>query len=331
MTKLALIGVGGWGSNYLRLLADGDSEYVIVDPSPDAVTDARVVSSAPIFASVDQILGDETIGAAIIATPARTHNELTRLLLEHGKHVLVEKPVAFEVAELDELYRLADERSLVLMSGHLLQHHPAVREMVSLIKAGRLGEVQHVSSTRSSLGQVRTDENVLWSLAPHDMSLTLEVFQELPETIRCWGVQVFGSVADVATCHLSLANGATALVHVSWLSPVKQQQLVVYGSEGVIVFDDRLEWDAKLSLTTLPRGTALTRPMSSRVLLAASATAIPLQPRPPLAAQLSEFLSAVGGSGSAERDRWLARSVTSMLQTADISMALGGDLVTVGT
>ena len=196
----------------------------------------------------DELLGDPNVDAVVIATPVPTHYELARRALEAGKHVLVEKPPAMKGAEMDELVRLAAERDLVLMPGHLLLYHPGVRKLKELVDAGDLGEVLCVYTNRQNLGIVRTNENALWSLGVHDLSVILWLIGEEPSEAVAYGRDFLtDGVEDVVFCYLRFPSGKIAHMHLSWLDPHKMRKMTVVGREKMVVFDD-MELERKVTV-----------------------------------------------------------------------------------
>jgi predicted dehydrogenase len=184
----------------------------------------------------------------VIATPVPTHYELTRRALNAGKHVFVEKPPALSGAEADELVAIAGERGLVLLPGHLLLYHPAVVKLRQLIDSGELGEMLYVYGNRQNLGQIRKDENALWSLGTHDLSVILHLVGEEPSEAWARGESfIHEGVEDVVFCYLRFPSGVVAHMHLSWLDPHKMRKLTVVGRHKMAVFDD-MELERKVTV-----------------------------------------------------------------------------------
>lgn len=238
MRDIALIGAGYWGKNLARVLSEAGRLAVICDPGlPAAEVAAR--HGVERVDSLDQILSDASIRAALVATPAVTHYEVTRQLLESGRDVFVEKPLSLRAHEARHLCTIAERERRVLMVGHLLQYHPGYVRLRQLAADGRLGKLQYVYSHRLNFGRIRTEENILWSFAPHDISMILGLAGQLPVRVGAIGHHsLSGDVADVTTTHFEFADGLRAHVFVSWLHPSKEQRLVVVGDRGMAVFDD---------------------------------------------------------------------------------------------
>jgi predicted dehydrogenase len=194
------------------------------------------------------LLEDEVIDAVVIATPVPTHYELARRALAAGKHVLVEKPPAMRGAEMEELVALAEEGRLVLMPGHLLLYHPGVQKLKQLIDAGDLGDVLCIYGNRQNLGVIRKDENALWSLGVHDLSVILYLLDEDPDLATAQGSwSIHEGVEDVVFCFLRFPSGKIAHMHLSWLDPHKMRKMTVVGREKMAVFDD-MEPDRKVTV-----------------------------------------------------------------------------------
>jgi UDP-2-acetamido-3-amino-2,3-dideoxy-glucuronate N-acetyltransferase len=248
------------------------------------------VHGVPALSSAE-VMADSSIRAVAIATPAETHAALVRGALLAGKHVYVEKPLALDLTEAQQLCELAEGLGLTLMVGHLLQYHPAFRRLKALcLDEGRLGRLQYVYSNRLNLGKFRTEENTLWSFAPHDISMILSLLGEEVEEVAAVGHNyLHKAISDVTTTHITFAGGQAAHIFVSWLNPFKEQRLVVVGDRGMAVFEDTLDWDKKLRLfphTVEWRGRT---PEPAR----AEAIDIPVEPGEPLALECAHFLTSV--------------------------------------
>jgi predicted dehydrogenase len=249
LTTVGVVGLGYWGPNLARnfddlaaltWLCDGDSEARerLAARYPDA----------QLTADLDDLLTDRNLDAVVIATPVPTHYPLAKRALEAGKHVLVEKPPAMHADEMDELVALAEERDLTLMPGHLLLYHPGVRKLKQLIDGGELGDVLCVYGNRQNLGIVRTNENALWSLGVHDLSVILYLLDEDPTEAVAHGRDFLTEgVEDVVFCYLRFPSGKIAHMHLSWLDPHKMRRMTVVGSRKMAVFDD-MELDRKVTV-----------------------------------------------------------------------------------
>jgi len=237
---IAVIGAGHWGKNLVRNFSDLGVLSCVCELSQERRTQLSVeYPSARYTGSFDEVLADPDVAAVAIATPAETHGRLVHRALLADKDVFVEKPLALGVEEGRELVALALKRSRVLMVGHLLWYHPAVLKLKELVEAGELGRIQYIYSNRLHLGRIRREENILWSFAPHDMSVILGLVGEMPDVTHAQGGNyLHDRIADVTVSLLSFPSGVKAHVFVSWLHPFKEQKLVVVGSRKMAVFDD---------------------------------------------------------------------------------------------
>lgn len=244
--QVAVVGCGYWGRNIVRNFAECGVLAVLCDS--DRTTAAALARAHNVaFKPFDNVLTDPAIDAIAIASPAATHASIALDAFRAGKHVFVEKPMALDIGAAEQLIECAENRNRVLMVGHLLQYHPAFTALQKLIGEGRLGQLRYVYSNRLNLGRVRREENILWSFAPHDISMILALAGEEPNTVTAIGHSYLQeSVADTTTTHLSFPGGMDAHIYVSWLHPFKEQKLVVIGDDGMAVLDDTLPWGDKL-------------------------------------------------------------------------------------
>jgi len=248
--RVAVIGSGYWGKNLVRNFAALGALAAVCDR--DEASLAAVRANHPgvrTCLALNELLRDPDIDAAVIASPAETHHAVAKELLLAGKHVFVEKPLALDEASGRELAELADSQGLTLMVGHLLRYHPAFIALAELVKSGTLGKINYIYSHRLNLGKIRREENILWSFAPHDISMILALAGEEPESVFATGGNyLHRRIADVTTTHLDFPSGLKAHIFVSWLHPFKEQKLVVVGEGKMAVFDDTLPWEDKLLL-----------------------------------------------------------------------------------
>ena len=248
---LALIGAGYWGKNLARNFNALGALHTLCDSSADTLAAyGAEYGAAAKCTRYEDVLAEAAIRKVAIAAPAVTHYDLARAALSAGKDVFVEKPLCLDTHQGADLVKLAEERGLVLMVGHLLQYHPCIQKLQSLLAEGELGKLQYITSNRLNLGKIRREENALWSFAPHDISVVLSLAgDQLPERITCTGGSYLTSgVADVTLTALRFVGGVRAHIFVSWLNPFKEQKLTVVGSSGIVVFDDTRPWNEKLIL-----------------------------------------------------------------------------------
>jgi predicted dehydrogenase len=246
---IGVAGLGHWGPNLARNFAELGSLTWLCDLDDELrAAFAKRYPGLQVTSSFDAMLADPDVQGVVIATPVPTHYALAKQALEAGKHVLVEKPPAMRATEIDELLAIANERDLVLMPGHLLLYHPAVRKLKELIDAGELGEVLCIYGNRQNLGIVRTHENALWSLGVHDLSVILYLLGEEPAEAVAYGRDFLAEgVEDVVFCYLRFPSGKIAHMHLSWLDPHKMRKITVVGREKMVVFDD-MELERKVTV-----------------------------------------------------------------------------------
>lgn len=255
--KVGLVGCGRWGRNLIRNFNALGSLHMICDQSTEALAhfaqEYPHIETTPAF---ETMIKNPTIEGVVIATPSWTHYDLAKQALQAGKHVYVEKPLAIESAHVNDLLSLAAQQNKHIMVGHLLLYHPTVHRFKQLVRDGELGEIRYVESYRCNYNPFRSDISVLWDLAPHDLSMMAEVLDSPPEALVSVQGQRTGhdNRVDLAQMTVRFANGVQGTLYNSWVSPVKQVQLKVYGTECLGIFDDTLP-ENKLSL--LSRGREL--------------------------------------------------------------------------
>lgn len=249
MTRVAHAGVGGWGKNVVRVVGElADLAWVCDTDEGRRNEYAERYPSARTTGSFEQMLEDDTVDAVVIATPVPTHFALAKQALQAGRHVFVEKPPAMRGAEMEELVGLAQSQGKVLMPGHLLLYHPGLRKVKELVDAGELGEVACVYGNRQNLGVIRSNENALWSLGVHDLSVILWLLGEEPSEAVAHGVdRLQKGIEDVVFCFLRFPSGRVAHMHLSWLDPHKMRKMTVVGLEKMVVFDD-MELERKVTV-----------------------------------------------------------------------------------
>ena len=246
--RVGQVGLGYWGRNLARVFHD-EADLAWVCDASEALREefARRYPDARVTGEFAEMISSD-IEAVVVATPVPTHYPLAKAALEAGKHVFVEKPPAMRVTEMEELIGLAEAHGLVLMPGHLLLYHPGVQKMKELVDAGELGEVLVVYGNRQNLGKIRKDENALWSLGVHDLSVILHLLEEEPTEAWARGESFLTEgVEDVVFCYLRFPSGKVAHMHLSWLDPHKMRRITVVGREKMAVFDD-MELERKVTV-----------------------------------------------------------------------------------
>jgi predicted dehydrogenase len=236
--RVTVIGCGYWGKNLVRNFAGLGALASVVDPVPTVADGlAKTFNVKPM--SVEEALADTTISGVAIAAPAELHADLARKALAAGKHVFVEKPIALTVADAESMKLAAEKAGKSLMVGHLLQYHPAFEALLAVVQSGELGQLRYAYSHRLSLGKFRVEENVLWSFAPHDVSMVLALFGTEPiSQSGSGGAFITKGIEDEYRLDMQFAKGGRAHIFVSWLHPFKEHRLVVMGEKAMVVFED---------------------------------------------------------------------------------------------
>ncbi len=249
MIRVAHAGVGGWGANVARVIGElADLAWIVDVDEARAAEYATRHPHARTSAMFTEALADDTVEAVSIATPVPTHYALAKQALEAGKHVFVEKPPSMRGEEMEELVALARANGLVLMPGHLLLYHPGLRKVKDLVDSGTLGDIACVYGNRQNLGVIRSNENALWSLGVHDLSVILWLLGEEPSEAVAHGVDYLqNGIEDVVFCFLRFPSGRIAHMHLSWLDPHKMRKMTVVGREKMVVFDD-MELERKVTV-----------------------------------------------------------------------------------
>jgi UDP-2-acetamido-3-amino-2,3-dideoxy-glucuronate N-acetyltransferase len=269
MTKyardVAVVGCGYWGKNLARNFYTLGALHTICDNDEDRLRELdqtyRKVKKEPAFG---RVLAEKKIKGIAIATPSVTHYAMVREAMKAGKDVFVEKPLSLEVREGEELVDLATEKKRILMVGHLLEYHPAILKLKEMVVSGELGKIEYIYSSRLNLGKFRTEENILWSFAPHDISVILMLLEEMPLQVAAHGGQYLNKdITDITVTTMDFKSGTKAHIFVNWLHPFKEQKLIVIGSSKMAVFDNvvpdnklvvydhHIEWHGKLPVPNM--------------------------------------------------------------------------------
>ena len=248
---VGVVGLGYWGPNLARnfdALPQVELRWLCDSAEPARSRWAPQFPGARMTAELDELLADAALDAVVIATEVPTHAQLALCVLAAGKHCFVEKPLAQSVAEAELVVAAAQEQGRVVMVGHLLEYHPGVERIKALADSGQLGRIHYLYSNRLNLGQLRQDENALWSLGAHDVSVVLRVAGEEPHELQAFGESYMRTgVEDVVFCYLRFPSGIAAHLHLSWLDPHKERRLTVVGSKQMATFDD-MELERKVTV-----------------------------------------------------------------------------------
>jgi UDP-2-acetamido-3-amino-2,3-dideoxy-glucuronate N-acetyltransferase len=318
--RIAAVGCGYWGKNIVRNFAELGALSAVCDTDFALANEFAKKYSVPAL-SLPQILNDNQHQGVAFASPAAMHVQHASDALRAGKHVFVEKPMALTVPEGRALANLAIQTRRILMVGHLLHYHPLVLKLFDLVREGRLGEIKHVYSNRLNIGKIRTQEDVIWSFAPHDLSMILGIMGHMPDRVSVEASCILDpKIADIANIHMNFANGATARVFVSWLNPYKEQKLSVIGSRAHAVFDDAAKWDEKLVIYDHRVEYRGGHPEAVK----AGPQAVHVEQREPLREECAHFLDAISGGTAPRTDSREALRVLALLEAATRSLETGG-------
>jgi predicted dehydrogenase len=327
---VAVVGLGYWGPNLLRVLADQPEAQVrwICDLDRERLHRfKRRYPAVKITTKLDRVLADPAVSAVIIATPVRTHYALAAQALQADKHVFVEKPLAPSSELADNLAALASERDRILMCGHTFVYSPPVRAIKRMLEAGTLGEIYFISSSRVNLGLHQRDVSVIWDLGPHDFSILLYWLSEMPTSVRAIGRDsIVRGIADVAFVTMTFNSGIVANVELSWLAPSKLRRTVVVGSERMVTYDD----GAVESVRVFDTGVVYRDPETFGEYHLSYRSGDIVSPKTesdePLGLELGDFVHAVRSGQTMEFHTALARSVVRIVEAADQSLVEGREI-----
>ena len=246
--NIAVVGCGHWGKHLVRNFSALDALSSICDPSSE-IADQYTSQYNVKKSSFTEIINDPNIKGVVLSVPARLHASMAIEAMNKNKYVFVEKPLAMNEEEAELMIATAHKNKVQLMVGHLLQYHPIFKTIREYVGAGKIGEINYIYSNRLSFGKVRTEEDVIWSFAPHDISMILSLTGQEPEYVSTNATSILQkNIADVATIHLQFKSGIKSHISVSWLHPYKEHKLVIVGQSAMLVFDDTKPWHEKLAL-----------------------------------------------------------------------------------
>lgn len=328
MTRVAVVGSGKWGGNLVRAFHQSGALWGVADSAPERLAAIReLYPGIRTVQSLDEVLARD-VEAVAVATPAATHFELCRKALLAGRHVFVEKPITLNIEEAEELAALSEGRERVLMVGHLLLYHPAVRYMKRAIESGELGEALYLYGRRVNLGQVRQEENALWSLGPHDISIALFLFDDFPQRVSATGacyIQPSLGVEDVVFLNLAFGDGRMAHFQLSWLDPHKERLTVLVGSRRMAVFDDAAPTGKLKIIDKRIDGPLADGDPDRPVTLHRGEARVPeLDRSPPLTLEVRHFLDCIARNRRPLSDGRNGLAVLRVLDAAQRSLKQGG-------
>jgi predicted dehydrogenase len=330
---IAVVGLGYWGPNLLRVLGDNFDASVrwICDLDTERLGKyRRRYPGARATTRIERVLADPSVDAVIIATPVDTHYNLAGRALEAGKHVFVEKPLAPSSELADELAGMAAERDRILMCGHTFLYSPPVRTIKRMISEGKLGDIYFISSSRVNLGLHQRDVSVIWDLGPHDFSILLYWLSEMPTSVRAIGRDsIVKGIADVAFVTMTFASGIIANIELSWLAPSKLRRTVLVGSQRMAIYEDGAPEPVRL----FDRGVVYRDPETFGEYHLSYRSGDVISPKidsyEPLGLELSDFVGSIRSGQRMEYHTAIARSVVRLAEAADLSLRDGGREVAV--
>jgi len=316
--SIAVIGSGYWGKNLVRNYYQLGALKLICDKDENILTNFKnQYTNVEVCLALNDVLARDDISGVVIATPAETHFVIAQEALLAGKHVFVEKPLVLQEDEGFELIKLANEKNLILMVGHLLQYHPVFIRLKEIVNEGELGRINYIYSNRLNLGKIRREENILWSFAPHDISMILALVGEEPEAVYAIGANyLHQKIADVTTTHLEFPSGIKAHIFVSWLHPYKEQNLVVVGDRKMAVFNDTFSWSKKLCLYPHQIKWEKNIPVPTK----AKPEYVSVQEAEPLRTECEHFLSCIANGHKPQTDGYEGLRVLKVLKASQRSM-----------
>jgi predicted dehydrogenase len=327
MLKIGVVGCGYWGPNLIRNLIETNRAAVVVHDKDKTRMD-KVKKRFPSVELADDYgaLLKTDVDGIIVATPVTGHYPLGKQALEHGKHVMVEKPMTSSVAHAEDLIRLAQSKNLVLMVGHTFVYSPAVRKVKELLDSGALGKLLFVTASRVNLGIHQKDVSVIWDLAPHDFSVLLNWLGEKPVRVSAVGRDyVQKGILDVAFINIEFASGAIGHVEVAWLAPSKLRRTVIVGSKKMLVYDDT---QAVEKVKIYDNGVTIKDPETFGEYQLSYRTGDITSPRidtyEPLSAEMSHFLDCIENGTTPHSDGVHGLEVVKLLEAAEQSVKLGG-------
>lgn len=320
---VAVLGCGYWGKNLVRSFHALDALAAVSDTAEAGRQQAeQLAPGVPVHHNLEAVLEDPTIDGIVVATPAETHASLCMRALSAGKDVFCEKPLALNYEDAQQVQQCADDAGRILMVGHILEYHPAIRRLRELIADGDLGAVRYIYSHRLNLGKIRREENILWSFAPHDIAIVLRILGMPQRVIAAGGSYIRPEIADVTVTQLQFSDGVAAHIFVSWLNPFKEQRLVVVGSEAMATFDDvRRELVLHDQRIDLSGGEPVT--------VKGEGTKIVFSGEEPLRLECQAFLESIRTRQPPLTDGPSALRVLATLEAAQASLLTGGQPVLV--
>lgn len=323
--NIAVIGCGDWGRNLVRNFAELGALHTICDTSYEMLQfQMTQYPEACVETDYHKILANSRIKGVVVSVPASLHYMIAKESLLAGKDVFVEKPLALKVAEGRELVEIASQKGLILQVGHVLEYHPAIVKLREMVDDGEIGGIYYIYSNRLNLGKFRTEENILWSFAPHDISVILLLLNNcLPIEVSAHGKGYLNpDIADVTVTNLVFPNGVQAHIFVSWLHPFKEQRLVVIGSKAMVEFND-MNLQDKLMVSREPIEWVGQTPIPRLQ----NAEVVPFTIDEPLKIECQDFMQCIASRGKPRVDGRKGLQVLEVLDACQRSLESGGAIV----
>ena len=308
--KVIVVGCGYWGKNLVRNFNDLGHLFGICDFNNVVANEFSKKFSVPSFTFEEACKSHAD--ALILSVPAPLHADLAVKALKANKHVFVEKPLSMNLKEADKMIKESKKSKRILMVGHLIQYHPVFERLKKEIKKGLIGNVSFIQSNRRSLGKIRSQENVIWSFAPHDISMILSVAQSDVLKVSKFGEDIFQKdIFDTALINIEFKNGIKAIINTSWVSPIKDHSFTVTGEKGSLIFDDTKDWNEKLSFYRHK----VTKKGSPEISIEGSEPRfIKVPQKEPLKEECKYFIEVIRGSKKQRTDGYEGREVVKILQ-----------------
>jgi predicted dehydrogenase len=286
--RIAVLGCGYWGSNHIRTLKSLGALYAVSDANR-ARAEGFASEQSCLAIDPDELHLRADVDAIVMALPPQFHAQCAIQAVEHGKDVLVEKPIALSVADAERAVRAAQVRNRIFMTGHVLRFHPAFEKLKSLIDAGELGDIRYIHSHRLGLGKFHTENDALWDLAPHDLSMILAITGAAPIQVRGEGAALLDNLSDLAHLHMRFPNGIRSHLFTSRLNPYRERKLTVIGTKAMAVFDDVEPWEKKLAVYRH----AIWQDSGQWAFTVNEPTYVPVEQGMPLTRELEHFIDCV--------------------------------------
>jgi predicted dehydrogenase len=312
--RIAVLGCGYWGSNHVRTLKALGALYAVSDANR-ARAQGFASEQGCLAIDSDELFADPNVDAVVMALPPQFHADLAVRAVEAGKDVLVEKPIALTVADAERAVQAARDNRRIFMVGHVLRFHPAFEKLKTLIDQGEFGEIKYIHSHRLGLGKFHTENDALWDLAPHDLSMILAITGAEPIEVRGEGAALLDHLSDFAHLHMRFPNGTRSHLFTSRLNPYRERRLTVVGTKSMAVFDDVETWEKKLAVYRH----AVWQDSGQWAFTTNEPTYVPVEQGMPLTRELEHFIGCIGSRGEPRTDGEEAIAVLRILTAGTIA------------